>query len=154
MPTPDLDQETLDYVAIQRLQSRYADIVTRRAFGELERIFVPQIPVVIDRVDVEPLRLIGAKAVGDFIAGAIAHFDLFEFVILNTVVDIAGDHAKARMYMWELRHDRVGGRSDAYGLYRDDYQRVEGRWLFAARRYQTLARTLPADFAVFPLPVD
>ena len=28
----------------------------------------------------------------------------------------------------------------------------DGRWWFSGRRYQTLARTLAADHAVFPLP--
>ena len=146
------DQETVDYIAIRRLQSSYADIVTRRAWPELARVFRPEAEVVIDRRDGQPLVLRGPGGVGEFIAGAIAHFELFEFVILNTVIEIDGDRATARMYMWELRHDPAAGRSDAFGLYRDEYRRVEGRWWFANRRYQTLARTLPADYSVFPLP--
>lgn len=147
-----MTQETVDYVAIRRLQSAYADIVTRRAWPELARIFRPEAEVVIDRMDGSPLQLLGPGGVAEFVSKAIAHFDLFEFVILNTVVEIEGDRATARMYMWEVRHDPVGGRSDAYGLYRDEYRRIDGRWWFSGRRYQTLARTLAADHAVFPLP--
>jgi hypothetical protein len=148
----DLRQETIDYVALRRLQASYADIVTRRAWPELARIFRPDAEVVIDKMDGQPLVLHGPQGVGDFISNAIAHFDFFEFVILNTVIDIDGDHASARMYMWELRHDPVGGRSNAYGLYRDEHVRIDGRWWFAGRRYQSLARTLPADISVFPFP--
>jgi hypothetical protein len=147
-----LDQETVDYIAIRRLQAAYADIVTRRAWDELAQIFRPEAQVVVDKMDGQPLTLDGPKGVGDFISGAIAHFDFFEFVVLNTVIDIDGDRASARMYMWELRHDPLGGRSDAYGLYRDEHVRVDGRWWFAGRRYQSLARTVPADVSVFPFP--
>ena len=110
-----MTQETVDYVAIRRLQSAYADIVTRRAWPELARIFRPEAEVVIDRMDGSPLELLGPGGVAEFVSKAIAHFDLFEFVILNTVVEIEGDRATARMYMWEVRHDPVGGRSDAFG---------------------------------------
>jgi hypothetical protein len=147
-----VDQETVDYVAIRRLQAAYADKVTRRAWAELADIFLPGAQVVVDTMVGTPLVLDGPEGVGGFISGAIAHFDFFEFVILNTVIDIDGDRASGRMYIWELRHDPVGGRSNAYGLYRDDYQRVDGRWWFAGRRYQSLARTLPAEVAVFPFP--
>ena len=41
-------QETVDYVAVRRLQDSYADIVTRRAWAEFHDIFVPDIDVVID----------------------------------------------------------------------------------------------------------
>lgn len=147
-----LDQETIDYVALRRLQCRYADVVTRRAWPELAELFLSDAEVVLDRRDVAPLVLRGPQAVGEFISKAIAHFDLFEFVILNTVIDVRGDRASARMYMWELRHDPMGGRSDALGLYRDEHVRRDGRWWFAGRRYATLARSLPADFSVFPMP--
>jgi len=149
---PRLDQETIDYIAIRRLQSAYADIVTRRAWPELFRIFRPDIEVVIDRMDGSPLHCHGPEAVSGFISKAIAHFDLFEFVILNTVIEIDGDQARSRMWMWEARHDPAAGRSDAFGLYRDEHRRIDGRWWFTGRRYQTLARTLVPDCTVFPQP--
>jgi SnoaL-like domain len=155
---PEL-QETVDYVAVRRLQDAYADIVTRRAWGELREIFVPDIEVVLDTRRDEPLRLRGPQAIGDFIAGAIAEFDFFEFVILNTRVflnHLTGadpDVASARMWMNELRHESAaGGRwTLAYGLYQDDFRRIGGKWWFTGRRYQSLARTA-RDFDVFPFP--
>lgn len=146
-----MDQETVDYVALQRLQCRYADIVNRRAWAELEEIFVPDIRVSLDVRD-RVLELDGPRAVGEFIGSAIAHFDLFEFVILNSVFDIDGDEATARMFMWELRHDPDNGRTNAYGLYRDRYARIDGRWWFAGRRYCSIARTVGDTCTTFPLP--
>ena len=148
-------QETIDYVAIRRLQSAYADIITRRAWPELHTIFRPDTQVTIDMGSGDPLVLDGPDGVGGFISGAIEHFDLFEFIIVNTVIDVAGDDATARMYMWELRHDPANGRSDAYGLYQDRYARVDGRWWFAGRAYRSLARTAApggTDLEVLPFP--
>jgi len=147
-----IDQETIDYIALRRLQNRYADIVTRRAWSELNRIMLPNIEIVIDRRNVAPLVVHGPEGIGGFIREAIAHFDLFEFVILNTVIEIDGDTARARMYMWEIRHDPAAGRSDAFGLYQDEHRKLDGRWWFSGRRYQTLARTQVADYSVYPMP--
>jgi SnoaL-like domain len=149
-------QETVDYIAIRRLQASYADIVTRRAWSELSAIFLPDAPVVVDRRTAPPLELVGPAAVGEFIDEQIARFDFFEFVILNTVVDVAHegdiDTAAARMYIWELRHDAAEGRwTNSYGLYQDRYRRVDDRWWFERRDYQSLARTA-RDYDVFPFP--
>lgn len=152
MSDPRIAQETIDYIAIRRLQSAYADVVTRRAWRELDGLFRPDAEVVIDRMDGAPLVLRGPSAVAGFISKAIDHFDLFEFVVLNTVIDIADERASSRLYMWEARHDPVAGRSDAFGLYRDEHVRIDGRWWFAGRRYQTLGRSLGPQLAVFPLP--
>lgn len=147
-----IDQETIDYIALRRLQNAYADVVTRRAWPELAKLFLPEAEVLLDRRNVEPLVLRGPGGVGDFISQAISHFDLFEFVILNTVIEIEGDRARARMYMWEARHDPAAGRSDAFGLYQDEHRKIDGRWWFSGRHYHTLARTHVPDLAVYPLP--
>lgn len=139
-------QETVDYVAIRRLQCAYADIVTRRAWDELHGIFRPDAQVVVDTRVGDPLVLDGPGGVGDFISGAIARFSFFEFVILNTVIAIDGERAQARMYIQELRQDADNGRwTNAYGLYQDHYTRLDGRWWFASRRYGSMARTAPEN---------
>ncbi|HZP28052.1 MAG TPA: nuclear transport factor 2 family protein [Acidimicrobiia bacterium] len=152
-------RETVDYVALRRLQNAYADIATRRAWAELHDIFVPDIEVVVDTQRGEPFRLRGPQAVGDFIGEAVSAFDFFEFVILNSRVFLNHrtggdpDAASARMWMNELRHEHAaGGRwTLAYGLYQDDFRRIDGRWWFTGRRYQSLARS-GRDFDVFPFP--
>jgi hypothetical protein len=151
-----VDDDALAYVAITRLQNTYADVVTRRAWGELEPLFLPDAQVHVDTVT-NPVRTFqGAKELGDFIGGAIAGFEFFEFIPLTTVVDVAPDArtASARLYMVEIRQDAAtGSRSDVFGLYRDRYARGEdGRWRFSERRYQTLGRTGVDRMDVFPIP--
>lgn len=153
--------ETEDVVALWRLQARYADVVSRRAWRELEELFLPDTTVDIDTVTAPPRSITGPAAFGEFVAGSIERFDHFTFVILNTVVDLEpvpeggpATAARGRIFMCEVRHDRASDTwQNAHGLYQDRYRHVDGRWRFAHRRYRSLARTGP-DGAVLGLPED
>jgi hypothetical protein len=148
MPDPEADRiaETVDYLAIRRLQSAYADVVSRRAWPELGDLFLPEARVEVDTRTAEPLLFDGPGALGTFIAGAIERFGFFEFVVLNTRIEVGvgGDPGRAdgRMYMCELRVEADTGEwNNAFGVYHDRYQRTEDGWRFAHRRYHSLART-------------
>lgn len=150
-------QETIDYTSIVRLQRAYADVVNRRAWPELSELFEPAARVQLDLVTREPRELQGPDEVGSFIGSAIEPFSFFEFVILNSHVELGGrshpDRATGRIFMCELRQN-IGEseRNDAFGLYQDDYVRIDGRWWFAGRRYRSMGRFPPGE--VFPLPED
>ncbi len=150
--------EAVHDTQVRRLQHAYADVVNRRAWPELEQLFVDGAAVVVDRRAGEPVRLVGASAVGEFIAGAIAKFEFFEFVVLNAHIVFprgprAGE-ASSRLFMCEVRQDRESGRmTTAYGLYHDRYLVDDDRWRFAERRYHSLARD-GRDLDAFPLPLD
>jgi len=149
--------EAVNDTSVRRLQHAYADVVNRRAWPELESLFLPDAEVVIDRRAGDPLRLVGGKEVGEFIGTAIAHFSFFEFVILNAhIVFPDGPEvgsAVCRLFMCELRQDESGRFSTAFGLYHDRYAMEGDRWWFAERRYHSLARH-GGVLDVFPLPAD
>ena len=151
--------ETADYVAIRRLQSAYADVCTRRAWAEFDGLFLPDALIEVDRQVGEPLRFVGPHAIGEFIGDAISGMDFFEFVVLNTRVELSvggdPDVACARMYMQELRHETESGRfTIVYGVYHDRLARAGGHWWFEHRRYHTLTRSGGEDGAwdVFEFP--
>jgi hypothetical protein len=55
------------------------------------------------------------------------------------------------MFMCELRQDRASGQwTNAFGVYHDQYRKVNGRWWFAQRNYQSLARTGRGQVFEFP----
>jgi len=151
---PEL-RESVDYLAVRRLQDAYADVVTRRAWPELEELFAPDCEIVVDTRAGDPRVLVGPNALGEFISGAIERFSYFQFVVLGSRVDVVGhgpDAASARLYMCELRQSAAdGNQSIAYGVYHDDYVRAPGGFRFARRRYHSLART-GSDLSVFPFP--
>lgn len=157
---PDGDMaEALAYLELQRLQSRYADVVTRRAFHELADFVQPDCPIVVD-VRHKKFEFAGPTEYGDFIARQIERFSMFEFILLNTVLRIDTERgvAAARVYMQEIRLNASDGRrTDAYGVYHDRLERADdGRWWFAKRHYRSFARTaeprLDTDLDVFDLP--
>ena len=148
-------RDTVDYVAITRLQNEYGDTVTRRAWSELHDMMLPDAPVTVDTVTNPVIALTGPQEVGDFIGAAVERFEFFEFVPLSTRVTLrAGgdaDRATARLYICELRQDAASGHStQAFGVYQDDYRRVDRRWWFAARAYQSLARSGRGEVFAFP----
>ncbi|MFM7063706.1 MAG: nuclear transport factor 2 family protein [Actinomycetes bacterium] len=162
-PTDDELRDTVDHVAVARLTDAYADVVTRRAWPELATLFLPRCVLHLDTVTAPTRELEGPAAIGAFIGEAVERFSFFEFVVLNRRVELRvdgdADRATARIFMCELRQDAVDGRhTTAYGLYRDTYERVDGRWWFADRRYRSLARTAGAgagaDLDVLPWPED
>jgi SnoaL-like domain len=167
MSTPHENElaETIAYTAIRRLQNRYADVVTRRAWPEFHDIMRPDCRISVDLLD-RTIEFDGPQSIGDFIGDQLEQFDFFEFVILNTVmeIDTATGSARARMYIQEARQNRSDGRrSDTFGVYHDRFVRdADRRWWFARRRYRSYARTSPAptgpgdesaaDLIVFDLP--
>jgi hypothetical protein len=144
--------ETEAYVAITRLQAAYADVVTRRAWDDLVDLFLPDAAIRIDTVTRPVIEVTGPGELGTFIRGALDRFDFFEFVILNTVIDVTGGHAASgRLYIVEVRHELSTDQwSDAFGLYEDGYAEAGGRWRFAARRYRSLARRSPDGSEILP----
>lgn len=151
--------DALAYLGITRLQAAYADVVTRRAWSELDGLFLPDAAVHIDTVTAPVIEVVGPAQLGEFIGGAVERFEFFEFVILNTVVDVRSPtDAVGRLYMVELRQDAGSGTwSNAFGLYQDRYRYDRDRWRFAERSYQSLARTGPVleqPGEILPFPPD
>ena len=150
-----MDDDALAYLAVTRLYGAYADVVTRRAWPELDALFAPDAPIHINRVNLPASELRGAPRLGRFVAESIERFEFFEFVILNHVVRWkGGGAARGRLYMVELRQDRDSGEwSNAFGVYHDELVASDGTWRFAERHYQSLARKVgPGRAEVFPFP--
>lgn len=149
-----MTDESDDVVAIWRLQSRYADVITRRAWPELTQLFRPDTTIHIDTVTADPRTIVGPEAFASSVSAAIERFDHFAFVILNTVVDLGpGPHtARGRIFMCEIRHDSLTDTwPTAHGVYQDRYVKVDGRWWFEERHYRSMARQGP-DATILGLP--
>ena len=135
-----IDSESGAYVAIARVHDTYADIVTRRAWDELAGVFGPDATLTLGHGP-RARVVVGPEAIGGLIEGAVAHLELVEFVVLNTVATISGDSARTRSNIWEMHLARDDGRRrDLFGVYHDRLQRIDGRWWFAERHWQGLAR--------------
>ncbi len=152
----DALKETLDWVAIRRLHARYADAVNRRAWSELEELFLPEAVVRIELPRQEPIEAVGPEALGRVIGEAVRRFDWLQFVVLEAVIEgqpgTPDDEAMGRIYMVELRLDaKTGQETKAFGLYQDRYRRTDAGWRFAARRFQPTVWS-GRDLSTMPLP--
>lgn len=143
-----------DFGEVQRLQAAYADVVSRRSWAELERLFLPDVTIEVDTVSTPARQFAGPHEFIEFVSAACERFDHFQFVILNAIAEVRGEEAVGRIFMCEIRHHAAEDVwSTAYGLYQDVYRKVDGQWWFADRRYRSLARTGP-QAGIFSLPAD
>jgi hypothetical protein len=147
------DPDTRALVAVHRLQAAYGDAVTRRAWSEVLALFEPDAVVHIDTRTREPFALHGSAELVAFIERSLEQFTFFELTILNAVSDVDGATAHGRVHLCEVRCDRAGEWTTAYGLYQDRYRRRDGTWRIAERHYHSLART-GARTEAFGLPPD
>ncbi len=147
----------VDRSSIDQLQRAYADGVCMRDWDQVGGLFLPDATISLDLVTRPAVELVGPGAVVDFVSTALERFAFFQFVILNSHIELSASDplaAKARIHMCELRQD-LGARkrNDSYGLYRDTYRKTDaegyGGWRFATRWYRSLARYPSGD--VFPL---
>jgi hypothetical protein len=140
-----LDSDALAYIAITRLQNEYADVVSRRAWDELDELFTADSVVHLNLPPDAPIDYPGRAGIGPFIAKMLERFEFFQFVILNATVKVLDENsATGRMYMSELRQDAgSGGWSTIHGIYHDTYARdaSDGKWRFSDRQYQSLRRS-------------
>lgn len=151
-------EETASYIAIQRLLAAYADVVNRRAWEELSALFLPDAKINVTPSQREPLELAGPEALGHFIGDAIERFEFFQFVFLNSRLELrlGEDAALGRNFMCELRQERDSGRwSRVFGVYHDHFRRIDGRWWFESRAYDPLVATGRDNLAFdFPARFD
>ena len=150
--------EAVHDIGVRRLQHAYADVVNRRAWSEMDHLFIPGATVTLDLRADTPLVLTGGREVGAFIERSIEQFEFFEFVILNAHIAFPDGswsaEAVSRLFMSEVRQERASGRwTTVYGLYHDRYAFRRGRWWIAERKYHSLARRA-RDFDAFPFPSD
>jgi hypothetical protein len=159
---PGDPDDTRHVVALWRLQSAYADVVTRRAWPELGDVIRPDAVIEIDTVTAPVRTVMGPAELAAFVGPAVERFDHFAFVILNTVVEVISrpdgpggtGEARGRIFMCEVRHDPASDTwPNVHGLYQDRYEWHAGRWWIAGRHYRSLARQGPPT-EIIGLPGD
>jgi len=114
---------------IQQLVARYALAVDSRDLDTLVSLFVPDVMVGRGGQGREALRNWYAKALRS--VGATIH------LVANHTVDIEGNAAQGILYCREeVEHPDSGEWRIGMLQYWDDYELVDGAWLFLRRRVQ------------------
>ena len=151
-------EEAVSQLAIQRLLSAYADSVNRRQWGELSELFLDDAKIELTTLQRRPLELTGPVALGRFIAEVTLRFDFFQFVFLNSRLEIGleKDSARGRHFICEYRWEKTAGKwTQVFGVYRDRYRRIDGRWWFEHRAFDPLVSRGSDDRVVgFPMQFE
>jgi SnoaL-like domain len=148
-----MNDDPLAYLAVERLQRAYADIVTRRAFVEAASIFTPDANISFDTHSAEVFEIAGPVEFGEFGTKMTAGFAFYEYVPLNFVVTVAPDGtASGRSYSLEVAESEQSREwIEFYGVYDDEYRVFQGEWRFSKRRYRTYARRIAGRLEAYPL---
>lgn len=124
--------------AIRRLVGLYCDAVNRRDPEAAGRLFAPDAAI---RIADFP-GISGAEAIRE---GFRQTFGLHAFLRQQcdmALIDVAGDHAKARLSVFEAaQREGEEALSLIFGFYEDDYVRLAEGWRFWRRRYFMQSRS-------------
>jgi ketosteroid isomerase-like protein len=126
-------QTIADRVEIEALRAEFTDAAMTRDFDRLAALFTPDGAVRIPDA--------GAAAVGraEIRAGVERLQGMWEFFVQNThsgAVELDGDTATGRTFLFELGRLRDGASHQNYGIYHDRYVRTPDGWKFAERVYE------------------
>jgi hypothetical protein len=150
-------QDVIDDAQIRGLHADYVDAVNRQAWGEFEDLFLPDAHLTVVRGPSASDEVTGPGNIGALIAGYVSNYDFLIQVVLNARIRVRyednDDRAFARLYIAEFRQTTTTGRAiESAGVYHDEYQRNDGRWWFARRRYDRIYATAPKDLEVHAFP--
>ncbi len=126
-----------DERAIVNATHRYAAAIDRRAWDELDEVFVAD--AYVDYSFVPELR--GTDAVKEFVSATLKHLDSTQHMVANHQVAADGDGAKSRCYL-HAQHTRRGVEGGANyvvgGIYRDRWTKAAEGWRIAERYLEIL----------------
>lgn len=91
----------------------------------------------IDMLD-QPAQ--GREAIVAIYAAIIGKFTFVSMNAFATDITVQGDRATGKAYSQELMFPREGGQKILVGCFHDEYVRLDGRWHFQSRVYETLYR--------------
>ena len=135
-------RDSLDRLAIQDLINRYSDAVTRADWRQCEVLFA------VDAIWETPagLRFDSARSFIDFLTPTTSYDVLIQTPHSSVITLIDADQASATTTVHELTRgvglaDSTFGAAgteinlEQYGVYYDDFARIEGEWKFSRREF-------------------
>ena len=129
--------EHADRMAITELVNQSVAGVLRKDMKLWGGTWAPDGSWMIDMFD-EPLS--GREAIVGVFGKIIARFDFVAMSSFVTEIEIDGDRATGKAYSQELMFPKGGGQKILCGCFHDEYVRIDGRWHFQSRTYETLHR--------------
>ncbi len=122
-----------DELAIRDVVARYIDAVNRFSAEDWIATWADDATWFLMGMEVT-----GRDNILNLWQGAMGSFE-FAIMMLNSgTIEIDGDTASGRWYVTEHTKPREGDAALVLGVYADSYKKVDGQWVFAARRYHVM----------------
>lgn len=140
-----------DTLNIHQLYARYSDAITRKdpeTFGSCWSDDAYWLLLGVEHR--------GRKAIVEAYSNAVAATDFVLHLASAPLISLDGDKAKVRSQVQEILHFSGGGGMLILANYNDELQKVDGQWLFAARRI-SVRYSGPFsmdDNAIMPMPPE
>ncbi|MEM9033038.1 MAG: nuclear transport factor 2 family protein [Actinomycetota bacterium] len=126
---------TEDRLAIRELAERYADAVCRRDADDWGATWAPE-----GAWDLGGHVVEGRSKLVPFWTTTMQKFPFVVQIIHSVIVDdVDGDSATARCWLGEQLTDGDGNARSTVGHYVDELVKIEGRWHYLRRTYQTVS---------------
>lgn len=126
-------QAIADRVEIEALRGEHADAANMRDYDRIASLFTHDAVWQMPDVNIE---LVGREEIR---AGFQRLGDDWEYFVQNThpgVIQLEGDTASGRDYIYEIGRQRDGRSVVNYALFHDRYQRTPEGWKFTERVYE------------------
>lgn len=122
-----------DYEEIAQLVARFDDAVNRHDVHEFHALWTPD--GIWEIGDPLPLRVDGVDRITSTWKQMVDNMEWLFRGSFAGVVTVTGDRATGRWPCVETGTMKDGRGYDNRALYEDEYKRIDGRWLFAYRKY-------------------
>lgn len=89
------------------------------------------------------MELKGRDAIVEVWLGAMANFDAVSFQCVPAAIEVDGDTATSRCQTQEVLKGKDGSTRMIGGLYTDELEKRDGRWVYTKRAFQIIAEYNP-----------
>jgi len=118
-----------DTLNIQQLYARYSDAIMRNDAGTFGSCWSDDGYWLLLGNEYR-----GKEAIVEAYSNSVKGTDFILHLAMSPLISIDGDKAKVRSQVQEILHFSGGGAMMILANYNDELQKVDGQWLFAARR--------------------
>ena len=126
-------QAIADRVEIEALRGEFTDAAMMCDYDRVASLFTPDGALRMPNI---PAELVGREEIRAGGERLQAQWDFFVQTTHPGTIQLDGDTASGRAYLYELIGLRDGGSHQNYAIYHDRYQRTGDGWKFTERVYE------------------
>lgn len=129
-----------DRLAIRELHETYGDGVVRFDKDTWGSVWADDA-----HWDFMGMAFDGREAIVEMWLGAMSNFDKVSFQCVPASIEVDGDRATSRCQTQEVLKGKDGSTRMIGGLYTDELEKRDGRWVYTSRAFEVIAEYNPPE---------